>query len=459
MCGASLPACGHFDDTTLQMTELGDLHDDGVISSRHLPRYTTPTWEMELLISGATVFALLQLPEVIDRGYFSWAARLSQEWQTLLSLGYAYLKAANFILIGTFILHLALRAYWVAIVGLSSVYPGGIRWDKLKLGGPIQQERMQANTADIATLIERADNRSSLVFGVGIGMAGVMLFPLLMLLPPLFIALAVCSLSGQWQLFDPVFYGLMMLILFPFLLGIVLDRRFGARVARDGRMARALRAVFGFYQRIGMGSGFNTPTLLFLSQMGRSGTWVLQATIVPVVVLVMLQATWRSGGMQLDSYGALPANAPGATGMILDDHYASRRGKDSRTVPFVDSLVARGPYLELFLPYDPTRDAYAIEHDCIDVAAPGSVDEEARGVGILACLGAVHPVSLDGRLLDGLQYEFAEDPESGLRGRLAMIDVRSLPVGRHELQIARVPLKGAKPDAKVPNPYRIPFWR
>ena len=31
-------------------------------TSLALPRRTTPTWELELLISGATIFGLLQLP-------------------------------------------------------------------------------------------------------------------------------------------------------------------------------------------------------------------------------------------------------------------------------------------------------------------------------------------------------------------------------------------------------------
>ena len=30
---------------------------------------TTPTWELELLISGATIFGLLQLPELLDQAY------------------------------------------------------------------------------------------------------------------------------------------------------------------------------------------------------------------------------------------------------------------------------------------------------------------------------------------------------------------------------------------------------
>jgi hypothetical protein len=35
-----------------------------------VPAQTTPTWEMELLVSGATIFGLLQLPTFLDHAYF-----------------------------------------------------------------------------------------------------------------------------------------------------------------------------------------------------------------------------------------------------------------------------------------------------------------------------------------------------------------------------------------------------
>ena len=38
----------------------------------------------------------------------------------------------------TFALHLLLRAQWIALVGMDSVYPQGVRLDKLRMG-PIQR--------------------------------------------------------------------------------------------------------------------------------------------------------------------------------------------------------------------------------------------------------------------------------------------------------------------------------
>ena len=69
--------------------------DDGALP---LPRNTTPTWEVELLISGVAVFAMLQLPELLDRYILDWYPRLVDRWAKLLFLVYVYAKSAALIL-------------------------------------------------------------------------------------------------------------------------------------------------------------------------------------------------------------------------------------------------------------------------------------------------------------------------------------------------------------------------
>ncbi len=120
-----------------------------------LPKQTTPTWEMELLISGATVFAMLQLPALLDQWLYEYMPRFGRELSVVLLLTYVYTKAAVIALVFTFVLHLALRGYWVALVGMHSVHPEGIRWEKLKMG-PFYGEMVKRRYASMPELIERA---------------------------------------------------------------------------------------------------------------------------------------------------------------------------------------------------------------------------------------------------------------------------------------------------------------
>jgi len=75
----------------------------------------------------------------------------------------------------------------------------------------------------------------------------------------------------------------------------------------------------------------------------------------------------------------------------------------------------------------------------------------------LGCLSALHPVSLDGKPLPGLRYEIASDPRADRPALLAMIDVRALAPGRHELQVARPPRSGKEEEDGLSFD-RIPFW-
>lgn len=100
------------------------------------PRREDPSdriWELELLISGAVTLGLLQLPGGVDAFYRSLDARVSTESATALLLGYEFTKIILYLLIASFVLHLGARAYWVALIGLYAIFPGGIRWGELPL--------------------------------------------------------------------------------------------------------------------------------------------------------------------------------------------------------------------------------------------------------------------------------------------------------------------------------------
>ena len=51
-----------------------------------LPNRTTPTWEVELLISGVAVFAMLQLPGLLDDAVMALEPRLGVDLRQILLL-------------------------------------------------------------------------------------------------------------------------------------------------------------------------------------------------------------------------------------------------------------------------------------------------------------------------------------------------------------------------------------
>ena len=207
-----------------------------------IPKHTTPTWESELLLSGATVFGLLQVPSALYPLIDRLRHQLPTLWDGVIMLSTIISLSVVYALIVTFLLHLATRAYWVALVGLRSVYPQGIRWERVR-SGPIGKQLRRALFSDQDALIERADNFSTLVFSTGIAIVYSVLISVITGIVPALIGIAMQL--WVWPLPKPATWFLiaMVLLVVPMILPRVLDKVLGNRLAPDGRAARALATL------------------------------------------------------------------------------------------------------------------------------------------------------------------------------------------------------------------------
>jgi hypothetical protein len=453
--------------------------DDALAKYERLPRRTTPTWEVELLIAGATVFALLQLPGLLDTWFYTYFPRFGRPMAELIIVPYVYAKSAAYALIATFVLHLSARGYWVALIGLRSVYPDGVRWDNLRWG-PLYRHEIQARTPSAEDLIERADNRASVIFGYGIGFALVVIAPLLFVAIVTLATIVFQLLTLAYFPWQKVWYLLFAGIFLPFMLAVSIDRWFGKKLAPDGLPARSYRAVLRTYLRAGMSSFSSYPTLMFMSRAGQKrGGAVLALGVALLAAISFVQLMVHEGDLSIGNYAGLEPGEPGSLRALRAANYADQRGADAAAPePFIPSEIARGDYLRLFVPYRPARDSAAVEKQCElpQNIAPESItlqagdDELERALAErtagdaarsarLDCLARIYAVTLDSQPLPDLQFDLADDPASGLRGVLAMIRIADLAPGRHLLEIQRPPSPIATEHSPPPRPHRIVFWR
>ena len=425
-------------------------------SAHTLSSHTTPTWEVELLISGIAVFAMLQLPGWLDDRMFALEPRLADDWRTVLMLSYFYAKSAAVVLAVTFAMHLLLRAQWIALVGMHSVYPRGVLLENLRMG-PIQRAIEEARPESTEDAIERADNRASVVFAIGVSVAFIIASVCIFFCGSLLLVTGLAQ-ALDWRL-DP--FTMMMLVfavvMVPFLGAAAIDQWFAGRLQPGGRVHRATHAVLSFYTRIGMGRRSNRIIALLTSNGGerRMLALVFGAMIAAIVGVAVAFAAMRASGV-VGSYGLFP-DIPALR--IDPAHYDDQRNpaRDD-ALPFVQSSVVTGPYLELVVPYRPNRAGAAMRQTCTQMKG---LTGDGLAMARLACLQALHAVTLDGAPLTDLHYEVASDPRTDRPALLAMIDVRSLAKGRHELRVARPPRGNRAPDPDNPDPgfHRIPFWR
>lgn len=432
-----------------------DPSPDDAIPDR-LPQHTTPTWEVELLISGIAVFAMLQLPGWLNSRLLFLLPRFDDSLRASLVLVFSYITAASVILAATFALHLILRAYWIALVGMHSVYPGGIRWERLRMG-PIEREVMQRRDRDFTTMIERADNRASIVFAAGVALA-MTLLGLAVLIVGLFVAGVAIAATLRWSVSPgTILLALVAFVMAPMLLLHLLDRWLGPRLPKGGRLHRVLAAGHSLYARFGFSNNGGILGLLS-SHHGRRRVKAIASTAVVLCILGVVagQLAIRSPE-RLGSYAWFPHfEAPTANAMVAAHYDDQRDPLRDAPVPFVQSAVIADSYARLVVPYLPDHDIAAIHQTC--PAAVTIAGADPRAAALLHCLTALHAVSLDGKPLRDLQYAAGSDPRTDRPALVAMIDVRALPPGHHVLRVERT-ASGKRVQGDASPEWIIPFWR
>ncbi|GHB94851.1 hypothetical protein [Thermomonas carbonis] len=414
-----------------------------------------PTWEVELLISGVAIFAMLQLPGWLDDGMFALEPRLGRDWRMIAVLAYFYSKSAAIVLACTFALHLLLRAQWIALMGVHSVFPRGIHFDDARMG-PIQREIETKQTGNTEDAIERADNRASVVFAIGVSVALIIAMVCIVFCSTLLVATLLTNLIGLQVETFVVVGGLFMLLMLPYLLAIGVDQHLKERIRPGTPAHRLIAKVIGLYTRFGMGRRSNHILATLLSNQGEKRTMML---VFGIMLLAISSVSFTYVAMQssnpIGSYGLFPS----ARALAIDAaHYDDQRDATrDQAVPYIDSMVVEGPYLHLTVPYEPRRDGPALR-SCKQ-PAQGKAVEQAQA--LLACLQSTRTVLLDGKPVEDLRYEIASDPRTDRPALLAMMDVRALAPGRHELLVGRPLVQDSRRDGKDPTyrHYRIVFWR
>lgn len=432
--------------------ESGERFAHGVVSR---------TWDMELLISGVVVFALLQAPAALNAAFDRFEPLLAGQARMLLRYGHVYGSLVLYVLIGAFLLHLCARAYWVGLIGLDSVFPHGIRWERARSTGPIGREAYEARVPALPSLIRRLDDFCSVIFPTAFMLVVIFVAALLLVSATLALPFAAQRLLGR-SLDERLAAGLLLGIAVLNFALAQLDRRLGHRIR--GRPRAWVRRLF-----VGMNALVAMPLygpimMTLLTNVRRRWFWSLFALPMLGVFAVHLA---RDGELRLDSAFYLPDTPTAHT--VDYAFYRDQRPADEvfRVSPSIQSDVVAGPYLKLFLPYAPGRHNAAMAARCPGVrplhrnslrlfsAAPS--DSVARQ--LLACLTRLQPVTLNGRPLT-LDFNFYQDPRTGARGLLAYVPTEGLPRGRNLLTVARLPrYQDGRPQGTPSGSFVIPFWR
>jgi hypothetical protein len=437
---------------------MSDLNQD----ANQISRQTTPTWEMELLISGATVFGLMQLPEPLSRMMMVLINSNESDIAALFGVMSVYVQIGLVTLIITFVLHLLARGYWVALVGMNSVYPDGVQWQRMKSLGPVYRAVIEKEVGSIKQAIERADNRATLIFSLGFGGAVAMVVPVILVGFMLAVLVIAQATNFDLQEGNKNLWLIFMLMITPWFAAYVIDYVAGKTLLLKNK-AGWLKSIFSFYQKFGFSQANNTVINIFTSNSSMKKNTFLFFVAIALAIFVSTALLNKTGASSnTGAYYGLPKLEVGGEYILRPQHYASMRNQDmvSNLSAYIDDPIASKPYLKVFIPYEPRQHNALIKEIC-----PETLNEKNMSAGSsLQCLQQFHALSIDGKPVSA-NFIAAEDPKTLQRGMMAMIDVRQLDVGQHLLSIKDVPMavemdkQPVKKAASKEVVQKIPFWK
>ena len=245
-----------------------------------LERLRDRTDELELIISGLTIFALFSLPGWLFNRLADVYTHLSASFVIAGTIGGTLLAGVCYGLAACFVVHLMARAYWVGLIGLRTVFPEGIDWTRIPGIGPLSRQYYRDTLPDLDSVIRSTDRLASSLFSVISMLTLVMLWFGTLLLAVVVISAAIGAQFGLTN----AGMGIGTLVLLIVFLGApllvyLLDAQLAKRVPRL-RESPGLSRVVRFLRRV---IGLTYPQRLVLPVQ-----LTLQSNIRPVIFFLML---------------------------------------------------------------------------------------------------------------------------------------------------------------------------
>jgi hypothetical protein len=419
----------------------------GTLDSRELDRLERlrdRTDEIELIISGLTTVALFTLPGWLFEFFSSVYTHHSQMTSQALDILLVILPGLFYALGTCFAVHLMIRAYWAGLVGLRSVFPDGIDWDRVPGMGRLTRQFQREYLPDLDQAITRADHAASALFSaismIALGMLWVSACMVLVLV----IGALVGAATGHFELALTVsMVALLGVILgaqtLLWLLDSVLGSRFPSLAERPAFRAvvhgliRANTWIWPQRLILPVQLTLQTNTRPFLFAM------LLGVGMMGIVVVGQLRySAWSEFSLSREfRYLDDDALAEG----IDSAHYEHLRGRRDRLrpVPTIDEFEQQGAFLRVFLPYHPLRDNPVLDADCHGPAEP--VD----------CLRGLWSVRVNDRSVAAGDLWATERRDLNQRGLTGVLSLQGLAPGMHVLEV------DWNTGDDTARRYRIPF--
>ncbi len=423
------------------------------------------SWEPELIISGVAIYLSISIHQGLDYLLETYLFDLSltspRDGVGLPLLIYSVFKSISMILALTFIVHFIIRAFWVATVGLLSVYPKGIVYKNLPFFNDFHKQQLELKLGRIEGFILNLDRTASSIFSTSFlfvitltGVSFVYFFVFLLVnVSRLLMAKATYELYARY-----LFLVLMVVAIAFTLFNLILNLKW---VKNNPRWAKI---PFEFNWRTGnfLFPGIYRPsqyiilmyyanvskTRIFLYAGGMMLFFMANVLYYSIYVPVPQVFDTRSYNSSVeDLYQVIPERYDN---LIPNNHKSQSLS--------IQSDVIKDPYIRLFISYPKYLDD-ELQDFCPKWENPKEISRHKQRIfgdsSRIACLNRFFNVFIDGKAYTELDLRFGKHAISQEKGFVSILPLDSLSQGIHQLSIRK-----ASRDSSSTRLYdfTLPFW-
>ncbi|MEM9888109.1 MAG: hypothetical protein AAF849_19605 [Bacteroidota bacterium] len=415
------------------------------------------SWQAELLISGAIIAGLLQLPEIYINwieGYLLESSELGFWFLTMTSL---LILAGINALVFFLGLHFFLRSMWIALLGLNSVYPNGINVQSTQGAGPKYWKKTKEKYPNLSAYNEELDRFCSLIFSIAASaIIGIIAISLLILLFYLIFNL----LTGVFPALENYIVPLAIGCYFLFMLFSGVMQYLMKKYPDNKRIERIIEVYGNFFGSL-VGLYFFQKPMGYISGILTSNATSQRGFFIFMgfsFLLGIFSATQTADHPIFDNLAPEKYykfnNSPQR---FLSYNYENLKNEDTRIfTPIIPSDVIYGTVLKVFIPTI-EREKSAMDLEEFGLLKKIKTKRAVRDlvkVENLKKYASFNQIAVNDVLYPDLNFQYYTHPNAQEKGVLVHIPTKDFEIGKNVLEIR----KNYFSKKDVQKIVRIPFY-
>lgn len=376
------------------------------------------SWEAELLISALVLYALFQIPEVLD----DYSHRNFKRGSDFIRVFNALKSGISFLQFG-YILHISVRGIWVASVGFSYVFPNGINNANLKFRGKFKKE-LEKNPSLVKNVL-KLEELSSMIYGLSFTIFGTFIGLSTLLFFFMFVMNYTSPYSPNSITENPTFFGFFAIFYALCIIIVFIDFITSGLFRRKEWAVDWFYPIAWFFRIITLSFLYRRSMLVLLSNL-KGWRARLVSLIIAIIVGGFLFVKDKGGDNRVSTY---LQNA--TQGEFISGNYENLRSKGNYILSSIQSDIVSDSYLKVFLKdisiFDNMKESPFNNREV-------KWDQQASDSSSYY-LNKWLEVKIDTLSFDNLQWVNAQHPIERFFGFYTYIDISEIGRGPHYLTI------------------------